>query len=48
VRISANRRRGAYIAYAARLLLENKNDKVVLKASGLAAKHAVEVAEILR
>jgi len=48
VRISANKRIAGYITYTARLLLEKGLDVVTLKASGSAARDAVQVAEILR
>jgi len=49
VRISAKTRISKYITYTARLLLERTDLEIVtLKASGLAARDAVQVAEILR
>jgi len=48
IRIRAIPRIGRYIAYAASLLLEKKMDKIIIKASGNAAKSACQIAEILR
>jgi len=49
VKISSNNRSiSKYITYTAGLLLEKKLEVVSLKASGLACKDAVQVAEILR
>jgi len=48
VKISAGTSISRYITYTARLLLEKNLDVVLLKASGLACRDAVQVAEILR
>jgi DNA-binding protein len=49
VKISSNNQSiSKYITYTAGLLLEKKLDVVILKASGLACRDAVQVAEILR
>ena len=48
VRISANTRNSRYITYISRKLLIDELELVTLKASGRAARDAVQVSEILR
>ena len=48
IRITGKGRIGMYIAYAAKLFLEKKQNKCVLKGSGPAIRKVCQTAEILR